>query len=257
MNDITLIPYTKKRLSDHVENSLVVYIHQLLDKGQTKVPPEVDLAAALNVSRTTIRKALSTLEERGVIQRIHGKGTFINPNFNQLKLNLSPVRPLADLIESAGYKPGIKQLYNVTTPASPLIQSALNLSCEDSICTICRVYYADEKPVIICVDDIPEKYLKNTQTEETDSTFDLILKSSGVVCTRDEATVSVADSGSIYAVTEGRKILDCESALYLQTINYNYKNEPIFVSRKFFDTNYLKFHMTRPLDVYSDFYRKC
>ncbi len=43
----------------------------------SRLPPELKLAAAHEVSRGTVREALGLLEKRGYIDRIPGKGTFI------------------------------------------------------------------------------------------------------------------------------------------------------------------------------------
>lgn len=41
------------------------------------LPPEADLAALLRVSRPTMREAVRTLSDRGVLNVLHGRGTFV------------------------------------------------------------------------------------------------------------------------------------------------------------------------------------
>jgi len=45
--------------------------------GQSKLPPERELAQELEVSRGTLRKALAVIESEGLIWRHIGKGTFV------------------------------------------------------------------------------------------------------------------------------------------------------------------------------------
>ena len=46
---------------------------------ETVLPPEWVLAGQLGVSRGTLRRALADLEERGLLRREAGRGTFVNP----------------------------------------------------------------------------------------------------------------------------------------------------------------------------------
>lgn len=43
------------------------------------LPPEADLAKVLGVSRPTMREAVRSLSDRGVLRVVHGRGTFVVP----------------------------------------------------------------------------------------------------------------------------------------------------------------------------------
>ncbi|ARU47047.1 FadR/GntR family transcriptional regulator [Corynebacterium silvaticum] len=43
------------------------------------LPPETNLAAYLEVSRPTMREVVRTLADRGVVEVVHGRGTFVTP----------------------------------------------------------------------------------------------------------------------------------------------------------------------------------
>lgn len=42
-----------------------------------KLPPEIDLADSYGVSRPTIRRAIAELQQAGLVDVIHGRGTFV------------------------------------------------------------------------------------------------------------------------------------------------------------------------------------
>ncbi len=50
----------------------------LTDGG--KLPAEHDMARAFGVAYMTVRAAVNELVSDGLLQRIHGKGTFVNPS---------------------------------------------------------------------------------------------------------------------------------------------------------------------------------
>lgn len=61
-----------------------------------KMPPEAELAEALQVSRNSLREALKTLETFGIVQSVHGQGTFICPYAAQRIPNIEVLQMLSD-----------------------------------------------------------------------------------------------------------------------------------------------------------------
>ena len=60
----------------------VEVLRELLENGTyppgSQLPPEPDLAQQLGISRSTLREAMRTFEERGRITRRRGIGTFVS-----------------------------------------------------------------------------------------------------------------------------------------------------------------------------------
>lgn len=61
-----------------------------------KMPPEAEMAETLQVSRNSLREALKSLETFGIIQSIHGQGTFISQNAIQRIPNIEVLQLLSD-----------------------------------------------------------------------------------------------------------------------------------------------------------------
>ena len=70
-------PINKQNLSDAVAEKLREYIRSSDAPRSLKLPPEAVIGESMGVSRITVRRALSDLEQEGLIQRIHGRGTLI------------------------------------------------------------------------------------------------------------------------------------------------------------------------------------
>lgn len=64
-------------LNEEVELELARRISAGEVSPGSKLRPELELAGEFGVSRTTIRHALISLENQGLVKRIHGKGTFV------------------------------------------------------------------------------------------------------------------------------------------------------------------------------------
>ena len=46
-------------------------------KAGDKLPPEIELAQSLSLSRSTLREALKSLEAIGILETVRGQGTFV------------------------------------------------------------------------------------------------------------------------------------------------------------------------------------
>lgn len=72
-----LRPIRRTYVSDSVTEQLENFIASNQLKEGDKLPSERELSAALHVGTRTIREALQRLETRGIIEVIHGKGSFV------------------------------------------------------------------------------------------------------------------------------------------------------------------------------------
>ncbi len=250
--DATLLPLPKKHLSDIAAEALLSYIDDMKKAGKMKLPPEIELARALGVSRTTIRRTLSDMENRGIVLRLHGKGTFINPNENRLRLNFASSQPFISLIESCGYKASQKMFGFIKSAPSIMQQSQLHLSEDDEIITISKVYLADKSPAAISITSFPQKLFTSEITTKKANlpAYLLLQKHAGIICKREETTISSIPTSDTKAYTNGETVLNSLAVLELDTTAYSDQNEPVYLSKQFIDTNYLQFHLLRSLDVY-------
>lgn len=84
---------TENALSLHQQ--LTNYFREHILSGHltegTRLPTELELAAEHQISRDTIRKALSQLVEEGLLERIQGRGTFVHHSIGGTFVNRSIV----------------------------------------------------------------------------------------------------------------------------------------------------------------------
>ena len=112
---------------------------------------EPELAKALNISRGTLRAALSYLETEGTIVRRRGVGTFVPERLNlSNKLNIN--WGVTQIIQATGATPGISELNIDTQPASRRMVERLEITQGEPVLLIERVRTADGKPVSISID---------------------------------------------------------------------------------------------------------
>src|SRR6266511_904094 len=77
---VSLRPVARPRLYEQLVERLLALVHELHLAPGNRFPPERELAAALDVSRATLRQALVALEVQGVVEVRHGNGAILRAN---------------------------------------------------------------------------------------------------------------------------------------------------------------------------------
>lgn len=124
-------------------------IKKKIDSGEWEenrtIPTERDLAEYYYSSRTTIRKAIERLKQRGYLHSVHGQGTFVLPPQSREK-NL--LHSLTDDIRAKGGKPAQKIIEMGFTQVSDVIRKNLELDHEThSVFFIKRIRYSGSVPI--------------------------------------------------------------------------------------------------------------
>lgn len=110
------------------------------------LPSESKLQEKYNLSRTTVRQAMSNLVKDGIITRQRGKGTFVSSK-NKTKPDLSLLNSFTEEVKREGKKPGSKVLNLKIIKAPQYISEALKLSNKSSVVLYERIRTIDDKPV--------------------------------------------------------------------------------------------------------------
>ncbi|EPE8322752.1 GntR family transcriptional regulator [Escherichia albertii] len=105
------------------------------------LPSEAELSLHYNVSRNTLRKALSVLENDGIIQRKHGSGTYIHKkNFTA---HIDHMNSFSEIAHKGGKEAGSKIMKFELQNASPVIANELSLSQGQPVYYIKRLRFIE------------------------------------------------------------------------------------------------------------------
>ena len=129
------------------------------DEG--RIPPETELAEELGVSRTTVRDALSRLEQDGVIWRKQGSGTVVNQPGLQIKSRLEEMWAYEDVLEAHGYTPSVRVLRTETEHADAELAADLDIQPGDPVLVIEKLFLENRKPVVLTINRIPADLLSD------------------------------------------------------------------------------------------------
>lgn len=99
-----------------------------------RLPPEDELASILGVSRTTVRAALQSLEENGVVRRRRAIGTTINKHVIPSRLALGRLVGFDQMVEERGGKVEVDYDWEtVETPPAIFVESFEPAAAEELI----------------------------------------------------------------------------------------------------------------------------
>ena len=140
----------------------------------TRLPSEDSLVQEYAVSRTTVRAAIQSLIQRGLVEIQRGKGTFVTlPRITQ---ELTELTGFVEDMEAVGRKATAKVLDHQVVPANELIARHLALPQGSPVVRIQRVRLADGNPLSFDETYLPKDLGKKITTNnlETNPIFTLL-----------------------------------------------------------------------------------
>jgi GntR family transcriptional regulator len=116
-----------------------------------KLPSEPELAKRRTVSRSSMRAAITVLEEDGFVSRRHGSGTYVSHR-PALPSDLGRNFGVSALIAHNGMAPGSAEETSGMVPAPPEVAEALEVEPGAPVSRLRRVRTADGRRVVDVTD---------------------------------------------------------------------------------------------------------
>jgi len=182
---------------EYIENSLI--------------PSERELSELLGISRMTVRQALNQLVSQGILCREKGKGTFVAKS----KIEQKNIMSFSDTVKKKGMVPTTQVLRLEKEEAPDEIKEILKLKDSEPIYIIKRLRLANNKPVGIEENFIPEKYCPSLDKFDlTGSLYNLLKEEYSHTIYYLENTIEAAKPSK-----EEKELLDIPSSVPILKIS--------------------------------------
>ena len=210
-----------------------------------KIPPERKLAEVHGLSVGTVKKALLNLVNEGYLQRIQGKGTFVNGS-RLRRENLRYYRLLRHFKDDQEADLSIKFIDIKKIEPEPQHIHYLNLHGRHKIYVMTRLFLIDDIPLIHCISYLPcnmfNKFEKvPASIFEKTTLYDAIEDLYGVTTVNNQQLYS-----STTAHPENARVLDVKEGdpiLLIEMLSFTYKNQVYEYRKSYCLTNKLKVYM--------------
>ncbi|WP_461219583.1 GntR family transcriptional regulator [Lapidilactobacillus salsurivasis] len=172
-----------------IHNQLKRDIESGIWKVGDRIPSERALSVQFQVSRMTLRQALQTLVEEGILERRVGAGTFVARQKVQEKM--SGTTSFTELMRSQGKFPSSQTISYRTVSPSLSEQERLSLGENDKVVRMERIRLADSLPICFEVATIPADMVKNfSRAEVTESFYATMEQKGGYIIGQAKQTIT-------------------------------------------------------------------
>lgn len=187
------------------------------------LPSEREIAAMLEISRVTVRKALAELVDDGVLTQKRGSGTFVNGNSQRVEQRLSRLTSFTEDMLARGLTPSVKWLQKIVAVPSPEEAMVLGLSTGERVVRLRRLRLANEKPMALEQAVVPARLFATP--ENIGNSLYAALEAAGVRPMRALQRLSAeslnAEDAATLSVAAG------SPALYIERISYLADGRPV------------------------------
>lgn len=209
------------QLMEELETSIRNGVYKPGDKIMT----EAEMAKEYGVSLITVRKAVGSLMEKGLVVRKQGKGTFVTkPKYSR---NMKKLQSFTEMCEQMGVKPGAQVLENRLIMADKKVADRLGIEPGSNVVYISRLRLADGEPVQVEKSYFPLKYAFLLEEDlNNGSMFECLKEKAGAKVASSEKMIELcratAKEAALMDVKKG------DYLLFVKSTAYDENGEPMY-----------------------------
>jgi GntR family transcriptional regulator len=204
----------------------------------TKLPSERELSRELDISRMTVRRAITELVNEGILDRRHGAGTFVAKQ--RLTYDVREVTSFANAMEARGMKVSTQMLEFSQVPAGRRLAERLAVDIGTDLYLVVRLRLANRVPILYERSFIP--CMRSPGLEEFDlektRLYDLLTQHYQFKITNVSQTIESVTAGD--DTSKQLRIDEGDPLLLISRILRNGQRLPIMYSQDFLRADYVR-----------------
>ena len=229
----------------HIKDVLAALV--LESRDGSLLPSERVLAERFGVARMTVRGAIGELEDRGLVRRVAGRGTFVqHPTLTHSEI----FRSFSEDMRNRGMTPGSRSFRARTRPAPREVAARLGISPAAEVYSIERVRTADGVPMALERTNLPADRYPGllTMMSRDDSLYEVLGKAFGVRLESAEQTVAIARLSP--AEARRLEVPDYDPAFQIERVSLDNMGNVVEFGRSLYrgDRYAIQMHVSQPAE---------
>ncbi|WP_442596230.1 GntR family transcriptional regulator [Neobacillus sp. D3-1R] len=197
-------------------------IKELIEKQELKpgelIPSEREFSETYQISRMTVRQAITNLVNEGILVRERGKGTFVA--FRKIEQRLKGLTSFTENMKARGMQPSTKVLDFFVRGADSQVSHLLEVEEGALVYEIIRVRYADGTPIALESLYMPKALVPDLMMDQAEeSIYEYVGNQLNLEISRGiqelEASISTKEEAGILGIKEGAPVLRIQRIGYL------------------------------------------
>jgi GntR family phosphonate transport system transcriptional regulator len=213
MSLVALDRHGGEAVYSQIARRLEEQIQQFYQPGDL-LPSEQALAAQFAVNRHTVRRAVEQLVDNGLVERQHGRGTFVLDR--PLDYAIGRTTRFTETLESIGRTARSQILRKLVIPARGGVAQRLGLGEDAAVLWIETLRYTDDRPICVISHFLPQARFPGLLDEyQGGSLHEFIGRRYGLRLRRQESLVTAClpqgDDAALLGMPQNRPVLRVKS----------------------------------------------
>lgn len=211
-----------------------------------KLPSENQLCEKFDVSRVTVRKALQTLENEGLIYRSQGLGSFVCDD--RPRQSFIQLTDFEEDMQRAGLEPSSQVIKLTTEKASDQIAGILNIDSESTVVRLDRLRLGDGEPIAFDITWLPMFYgqLIEGYDLKDETIYDILEKDFDIPVEKGYFRIEAENAGNYIA--EHLQVTPGEALLLIDRISLTVGDKPIYYQKRYYRSDRIIYELVAERD---------
>ncbi|MFZ1755552.1 MAG: GntR family transcriptional regulator [Caldilineaceae bacterium] len=224
-------------------------LHTLLETGGyrpgDKLPPEPELAQQIGVSRATLREALRSFEQQGIINRKQGVGTFVSLRPPYIESGLESLESIEMLLASRQIQPTFPQRTVSTEAALPKAAQRLAIGEGEPLTVVTSTVVVSGSPVAYLLEVTPKAFVEAGAVADLDGSLLHHLLAAPAHYDTAYAVAHIAPVHGTEAICRALGVGTQTPLFFIEQTAYTSNHQPCFYSRNYYVPSFFDFHVVR------------